>query len=76
MRWIFSMEMEDTGRMISRALLPFDHLRVAIESLAAARTDNAISLTVVVEADVEQSKRIEALLWKIHGTIQIHVARE
>lgn len=76
MRWNFSMEMKDAGRMLSRAFLPFDHSLVTIESIVSSRTDKTISLMVVVEAEVEQKQRIEALLWKIHGMIQLNVAKE
>ncbi len=74
MRWIFSMDMEDAGRMFSRALLPFDHSMVTIESIASSRNNGTISLRVVVEADRGQSQHIEALLWKIHGMTQLIVA--
>jgi hypothetical protein len=67
------MEMEDAGRMHSRVLLPFDHSLVTIQSLVSSRSNTTISLTVVVNADVEQRQRIEALLWKIHGMIQLSV---
>ncbi len=70
------MEMEDSGRMLSRAFLPFDHSMVTIQSIASARTDKTISLVVVVEAEVEQTQRIEALLWKIHGMTRLFVATE
>jgi hypothetical protein len=78
MRWCFSIKMEDAGRMHTRVLLPFDHSLVTIESLSSTRTNTAISLMVVAEAKVEQKQRIEALLWKIHGMVQLSVteARE
>ena len=74
MCWCYSMEIEDAGRMLSRALLPFDHSMVNIESITSSRTSTSmISLRVVAEANVEQSQHIEALLWKIHGMIQLIV---
>jgi len=75
-RWNFSMEMEDGGRMLSRAFLPFDHSLVTIESIASSRNNKTIALMVVVETEVEQKQRIEALLWKIHGVIQLNVTKE
>ncbi len=73
MPWCFSMEMEDAGRMQSRVLLPFDHSLVTIESLTSKRTNTTIFLMVVAEARVEQKQRIEALLWKINGMVQLSV---
>jgi len=70
------MEMEDAGRMVSRAFLPFDHSLITIERIVSSRSNKTISLMVVVEAEVEQRERIEALLWKIHGLIQLDVVRE
>jgi hypothetical protein len=73
MRWCFSMEMEDAGRMQSRVLLPFDHSLVTVESLTSKRTNTTIFLMVMAEAKVEQKQRIEALLWKINGMVQLSV---
>jgi hypothetical protein len=75
-RWNFSMEMEDGGRMLSRAFLPFDHSMVTIKSIASSKTNKTISSMVVVEAEADQKQHIEALLWKIHGMIQLNVAKE
>ena len=68
--------MEDHGRMEARVLQVLDHLQASVVTLSSARRDGYVFLSGSVDTDEKQALRLESLLRRVHGMLDVSVLTE
>jgi hypothetical protein len=71
MRYDFSMEMDDLGRMEARVLGLFERLQAAPLKFCSLRLADRVVVHGILEIDENHAPRIEALCLKLEGVRSI-----
>ena len=73
MRYEVQLKLENQHRMLSRVLQVLDHVQAVLEHLTFDSQDEQLYCRLIVEVEHQRGDGMKALLWKIHGLININM---